>query len=254
MDQYRKQQARYEVGNPYGRTAKHTAHTDQQLGAPNDGVQPTQESLRPYNSFVPINKKSASNIKSKEDETDFAPNRSRRNLVTKEGTITDAGPATPMTINNNNMHLITNEWDHKAFPDAKKDWIIEKLVAGGHRSIEIIRPRPTYKAHSLTIYLSHFKEFMEHFDPWAMEKPKDFERQWLLLNKFVRSYHDDLPHLSGTSVDDEKIALTKIERTIETEALEKGMSSKSFWVFWVHGMRESLGKLTSNWSPRSKSA
>ncbi|KAJ2987296.1 hypothetical protein NUW58_g4583 [Xylaria curta] len=116
------------------------------------------------------------------------------------------------------------EWNHGVFPTADKQFVADILVQGGIATAGEFCER------------RNIKTILKH-DQWAINNPKDFERQWECVQFLIDYWNTDEHVLSERANSGILAALRMLEGACSVYAISQGMPPGSFWVFWVEGSK-----------------
>lgn len=133
------------------------------------------------------------------------------------------------------------EWNCTAFPIADEGRITKILLQGGARTAQTFRlgnDADNYAA--LLYYVASVKTILKNSDAWIIDNPDDFERQWVMVERLIEDWYHD-KHMSRERQSSGALgALQLLEGAYALEAAWQCMPQRSFWFFWVEGMRQVL--------------
>ncbi|KAI0549284.1 hypothetical protein F4679DRAFT_595911 [Xylaria curta] len=131
-------------------------------------------------------------------------------------------------------------WNQEAFPHTDQDLFTKVLIEGGRNTIELCRIKLDNNDPSLTLYDAATSKALLKQDQWAVDNPREFRLQWSLIYKLIQEWHgDEQIQIEKEEAGDLK-ALEMLEVAFSFRAMSYDVPQRSFWVFWITGMRQAL--------------
>jgi hypothetical protein len=127
------------------------------------------------------------------------------------------------------------EWDRRAFPSRKADFLHQILIEGGINTITAYG--------GIHVLADMIKGRMLEEDPWCRANVQVFEEQWKrirqVLAKWYDLYHENMPP------EETLEAIAQMEALFIMEGMRDGLSRRGFWVFWIQGMKQVVQRRVS---------